>query len=172
MFFSIAALAATARIFIRIRTRRIGLDDYLVLFALTSLCGATGLARKYSQRFFLMEAIFWNPAYIFTIEDAKSIGSVLRVIFFLNPLTWTATFAVKLSFLVFFRQFVKRVSKRITIYIWFVIFCTVLSWALTASEPFISCQYFFYDPRKLNLGRLRAWCAATSFLHRTLRNQL
>lgn len=155
MFFAVAVVAATARIFIRIQTRRFGLDDCLVLFALISLSGATGVLLKYTRVIFLVEALSLNSAYIYTTEDDKSFGPILAITNCINPLTWTATFAIKLSFLVLFRQLIKHVSKRITIYLWVVILFTVLAWALASSEPFISC-HDFDDPRKLNLGRVQA----------------
>lgn len=110
---------------------------------------------KYSHDLFLMEAMTLNPAYTYTTEDDKSFGRVLGIADCLNPLTWAATFAIKLSFLILFRQLNKRVSKRITIYIWVVILFTVLTWAFATIEPFISC-HSFDDPRKLNLGLVQA----------------
>lgn len=138
-----------ARIFIRIRTRRFGLDDYLVLFAFVCLSGSTGVILKYTRILFIIEAIFLNPAYIYTIEDNMEFGSALAVVNCLGPLTWTTTFFVKFSFLVLFRQLINRVSKRITTYFWVVVVCTVPAWLFACCEPFISCHYF-KEPRRRN----------------------
>lgn len=121
--------------------RRFGLDDYFVLLAITTLSGATGVTMKYTRDLFLVEAMTRNPAYIFTIEDVKSLGSVVHIIVCFPPMTWTATFAIKVSFLVLFRQVAKRISKRITIYIWFVMLLTVLTWAFALSQDFVGCPY-------------------------------
>lgn len=134
-------MAVTARTFIRISTRRFGLDDYFVLLAIAALSGATGVTLVYTRDLFLLEAVTRNPAYIFTIEDGKSFGSVVRIVISFPPMTWTATFAVKLSFLVLFRQLIKRISKRITIYIWLVILLTVLTWVFALTEGFIVCPH-------------------------------
>ena len=136
-----AVLAVTARTFIRIRTRRFGLDDYFVLLSIITLNGATSVMLNYTRDLFLLEAVTRNPAYMFTIEDGKSFGSVVQIVLSFPPMTWTATFAVKLSFLVLFRQLIKRVSKRITICIWVVIFPTVLIWAFALTEGYIGCPY-------------------------------
>lgn len=134
-------MAVTARTFIRIRTRRFGLDDYFVLLAITTLSGATSVMLNYTRDLFLLEAVTRNPAYIFTIEDDKGFGSVMQIVLSFPPMTWTATFAVKLSFLVLFRQLIKRVSKKLTIYIWVVILLTVLTWAFALTWGFIGCPY-------------------------------
>lgn len=150
MFYAVTLLAFTGRTIVRIRTRRFGLDDYFVIFAFIALSGATGLTLKCTRVLFFLEAMTRNPAYIFTTEDQRDLPSVFHIIQSFVPLTWTATFAVKLSFLALFRQLIKRVSKKITIYIWVVIVSTVLTWAFALTEPFISCPYM-NEPSKLTL---------------------
>lgn len=141
-------MAATARIIVRIRTRRFGLDDCFVLLAIISLSGATGVVVGYTRDLFLVEAMNRNPTYILTIEDVKSFGSILRIASCLPPMTWTATIAVKLSFLVLFRQLVKLVSKKITIYIWVVILVSILTWVFGWSGTFLTC--FLINQSKLS----------------------
>lgn len=94
---------------------------------------------KYTRELFFVEALTQNRAYILTSEDVKSFGSVLRIASCFPALSWTATIAVKLSFLVLFRQLIKRVSKRITIYIWVVITITALLWIFAWSGTLIAC---------------------------------
>lgn len=68
-FLCIAVLAVEARGFIRIRTRRFGLDDYLVLFAIVCLSTSTGVLIKYTRILFIMEAVLFDTVYIYTTED-------------------------------------------------------------------------------------------------------
>lgn len=63
-------------------------------------------------------------------------------------LTWTATFAVKASFLALFRMLIRRISRRITIYYWVVVGCTAVTWAFMMAESFIFCSIFGLESSK------------------------
>lgn len=120
-----------------------------ILFCLhLCLSGSTGVIMKYTRILFIMEAIFFNREYIFTIEDNIESSNSLAVVDCLGPLTWTTTFLVKSSFLVLFRQLISCVSKGITIYFWVVVFFTVPAWVFACCEPFISCHYFGESRRR------------------------
>lgn len=56
-------------------------------------------------------------------------------------LLWTATFAVKFSFLAFFRQLIQSVAN-IRMYFWIVVVFTTVSWMFVIAEPFILCHQF------------------------------
>lgn len=66
-------------------------------------------------------------------------------------LTWTATFAVKASFLALFRVLIRRISRRITIYYWVVVGCTGVTWAFMMAESFIFCSTFGLKSSKFSL---------------------
>jgi hypothetical protein len=59
-------------------------------------------------------------------------------------LLWTATFAVKFSFLAFFRQLVQSVANMRT-YFWIVVAFTTVSWMFVIGESFILCHYVGSD---------------------------
>lgn len=147
-----AFLSVAARVFIRIHTRRFGLDDYLVLFAFVCLSGSTSVIMKYTRILFIMEATLFNPAYVYTIEDNIESRNSLAVVDCLRSLTWTTTFFVKFSFLVLFRQLISCVSKKITVYFWVVVLFTVPAWAFTCCEPFVSCHYFGESRRRKSVS--------------------
>lgn len=94
---------------------------------------------NYTRHLFLVEALSQDPDYIITNEDIQSFGSVLRIAFCVPMMSWTATIAVKLYFLVLFRELTKRVSKKISIYIWAVILLTVSLGIFLLSATFIAC---------------------------------
>lgn len=135
-------LAVAARIAIRIKLRRpLSLDDYLLLFGLACLSGAAGLAFRFTRIFFLIELLFTDHSihYVFTIQDILDFNDGMTVYASFLTLSWTAIYAVNLSFLALFRHLISRLSKKITIYYWIVVGFTLLSWAYAMAEPFIFC---------------------------------
>ena len=143
---------------IRIKSRRsISLDDYFLLFGLTCLTGATVLLLKYTRLIYMTEAVRLlqtgtaNIRVIFTLEDIFVMANVSKVVDAVVCLTWTATFAVKASFLALFRVLIRRISKRITIYYWVVVGCTGVTWAFMMSESFIFCSTFGLGSSKCSL---------------------
>lgn len=141
----VCILAVAVRIAIRIKFRlRLFLDDYLLLFGLACLSGAAGLAFKLMRILFLTEILETDHPvdYVFTVQDILGFKIAMAVVSSLVILSWTATYAVKFSFLVLFRHLIKRLSKRITTYYWIVVGFTSLSWAYVVVEPFILCPVF------------------------------
>lgn len=62
---------------------------------------------------------------------------------------WTATFAVKFSFLTFFKTLIrKEFSPRMNKFFWFTIVFTLATWGFLVSEGFILCPYFGLDSTK------------------------
>lgn len=138
-------LAITVRIAIRIKfRRRLSLDDYFLLFGLACLSGATGLAFRLMRILFLTEVLEADHPvdYVFTVQDILDFKLAMAIVSSLVVLSWTATYAVKFSYLALFRHLISRVSKRITVYYWIVTGFTSLSWAYVAVEPFILCPVF------------------------------
>lgn len=59
---------------------------------------------------------------------------------------WTATFAVKFSFLTFFKTLIrKEFSPRMNMFFWFTIVFTLATWGFLVSEGFILYPYFGLD---------------------------
>lgn len=58
-------------------------------------------------------------------------------------MTWTSIFAVKFSFLFFFRVLIRRV-RAVTLYWQVVSVVTVLVWVYCIAGAFIICPYFDY----------------------------
>lgn len=142
VFFSIAAISVLLRTATRLWTRRrLYLDDVLLLWALICLSAATGIGYHILALNFLEEAIAVEPTVVVPISQLGNLmGSLAYTDAFLC-LIWTCTFSVKFSFLALFRLLIKRVSKHLTRYFWFVVVYMVLTWMFLVVEPFILCPY-------------------------------
>lgn len=141
----VCILAVAIRIAIRIKWRRqLSLDDYFLLFGLASLSGAAGLAFRLMRVLFLAEVLVADHPvnYVFSAQDILEFNVAMAAVSSLVILSWTATYAVKFSFLALFRQLISRLSKKITIYFWIIVGFTLLSWAYVVVEPFILCPVF------------------------------
>lgn len=137
------------RLALRIFTRRrLYLDDYILFFGLACLTAATYLVYSFSHLIFLSNAVRLDPLVAPTLSETTKLINSLKIIDSFLALIWTTTFAVKLSFLVFFKQLIERVSKKITIYYWVVVGVTILTWMFLVSEAFILCPYFGFKTRE------------------------
>lgn len=134
-----------ARIAIRLHShRKLLLDDYLVLFAVANLAAATALAYKNSGNLYLDDALKRYPRLAQQINPsvfADLLSVSLRYVLAYLAVAWTAIFAIKASFLAFFRLLINRV-EHIHTYYWTVVVITLLSWAFLVAELPIVCPYF------------------------------
>lgn len=146
VFFGLAVLSVVGRMVARVYTRRrLYLDDAFLIFGLVCLCAATVLAYMNTRTMFLVEAIQRYFSIVIPADQAQPLLSAMAFGVSVLCLTWTATFAVKFSFLVMFWHLIQRVSKWLTRYYWAVVATCVISWMFVICEPFILCQYFGLD---------------------------
>ena len=136
---------------IRIRARRnLYLDDYVVLAGVMCLCAATGLLYHYCDYYFLSGALKRDPALFVHLTPAQ-LKNLLKIsttyIHAFLAFIWTTIFAVKFSFLIFFKKLIERVTK-IQTYYWIVVAITLISWPFLVVEPLILCHYFGAEARK------------------------
>lgn len=149
LFCGIAVFTVIVRLAIRIFTRsKLCLDDYLLLFGLACLGAATYLIYSFSRMIFLSDAIRLDPSFSPTFSEVTQLSGSRKIIYSFLATIWTTTFAVKLSFLVFFKKLIERVSKQINIYYWVIVVFTVVSWMFIVGEPFILCPYFGIKTRE------------------------
>ena len=117
VFFGIAVLVALLRCILRIKLRgKLFLDDFLVAFAVICLLIATALLYHFTERLYMLEAINIDPNVLFTIPEMLPLLDMLKWIDIFLAFIWTATFAIKFSFLAFFKSLIKNVSARLDIY--------------------------------------------------------
>lgn len=146
LFGGISVVLILVQLFIRIHTRRkLYLDDYVLLFGLACLGAASYLGFTHSRAIFVHQATRIRPKIVATIGELMEQQNSLKILDSFLALIWTTTFSVKLSFLIFFKQLIDRVSRRILIYLWTVVVFTVVSWMFIVSEPFILCHYFGFE---------------------------
>jgi hypothetical protein len=154
LFFGLAILSVVGRGVIRVLSqRRPTLDDYFVLFGALCLIAATGVYYADIEYLYLTQALYIDPTIILKTPAPKLIKTATVHMGFLDAylnLLWTATFAVKFSFLAFFRQLVQSVD-RVRTYYWFVVGVTVVSWMFVVSETFILCHHFGVNTCKLKI---------------------
>lgn len=138
VFFGVSIASVIARVGFRIHAdRSLYLEDYIVLLGAMCLSASTGIIY-----IFLIDALQRNPL-LLQKASADQINDLLKTpfapIYACLALSWTSIFAVKFSFLVFFRKLIDRVTKIHTLY-WIVIIITLLSWLFMVVEPLTLCH--------------------------------
>lgn len=143
LFYGISVVLIMVQLVIRIYTRRkLYIGDCVLLFGLACLSAATYLDFTRSRMVFLNNALRIRPKIVPTVSELMDLLNSMKFLHLYLALIWTTTFSVKLSFLIFFKQLIDRVSGRTTIFFWIVVAFTVVSWMFIVSEPFILCPYF------------------------------
>jgi hypothetical protein len=139
----VAILAVVVRIYIHLHKRRkLALDDYLVLFATACLAVETGLLYHNLDMIFIEDSLAKNPLNIMLFTRGQVLNLLDNFLKWTNiwqSFAWTACYMIKLSFLAFFRMLTRDVSRRLTIYWWFVLIITLSSWIFNTVENIIIC---------------------------------
>lgn len=145
IFFGLALISVIGRIGIRLQSyRKLLLDDFFVLFAVANLAAATALLYKNLENLYLIAALVRNPGLTPQIDPsvlAKLQTVSLQYSMAFIDVCWTCIFAIKFSFLAFFRPLINRVEHIHTYYLTVVVI-TFISWAFVVAEPYIVCPYF------------------------------
>lgn len=138
----LAIVGAIFRIAIRLHyQKRLYVDDGFLFFAIICLCAATGLMYEVIPSMYLVEAILTNdpdtslPSNVF----AQSLLFIKLADGFL-VLTYNTIFAVKFSFLFFFRILIRRVHTML-VYWWVVAVLTAVIWAYGVIGLFAQCPH-------------------------------
>lgn len=91
---------------------------------------------------FIIEAVTLNPTtFIVPPEEYPLLEAKLPILESYLTITWTATHAVKASFLALFRQLITRTGKGMRVWWWCAAGTTAVSWIFFACEPFMLCPY-------------------------------
>lgn len=138
----VAVIFAVLRGILRLKIRhRLFLDDYLVTFATVSLVIATAIYYHITDWLFMIEAVNLDARVVFTLDELMPLLDALLWIDLWLVFIWTATFAIKLSFLVFFRPLIRAISKKLTYYYWFTVVFTIVAWMFAVVGGFILCPH-------------------------------
>lgn len=140
--FALAILVAATRILIRVRmTRRLALDDYLLLVACVFLGASTGLLYELIPSAYLFERLLSGeqvplPFPVMNIEKEEKRSINILDVYVAS--SWAVIYGVKFSYLAFFRALIDRIQPMI-IYWKIVVVITFLSAGVAVYETFIAC---------------------------------
>ena len=118
-FFGIAILTSTTRTAIRIhKFRRLHIDDYFLFLAVAALIGATGLLIGSTSTIYYFTASLGGQA-VPPADFLQKAANIATYATIAELLSWTTIYAVKFSFLFYFRSLIKRLP-RLCIWWWCV----------------------------------------------------
>ncbi|KAF2745590.1 hypothetical protein M011DRAFT_495446 [Sporormia fimetaria CBS 119925] len=141
-FAAIASVSCILRLAHRLKTRRkLFADDVFVLFATILLLVVTGLIRHVSGDMFLAEGVNRDASVVVTLDELESLVTLTKWLSAAEVLIWTTIFAIKASFLVFFRPLVRDVSQHLRMYHFITSVATVVAWLFVIIEPSVLCPY-------------------------------
>ena len=154
-------LVASFRTFVRWRYRKLSwLDDGFLAFAVVLLVVSLGLWFAMLDNLYKTEALIYDPLGSLVLFnnivqiaiDVQTYTSVYIAI------SITGIFAIKFSFLFFFRSLISRLRPMV-IYWRIAVAYTALAWAISVAISFVACPYF--DSRAVQ-------CAQDDMLARAL----
>jgi len=124
--------------------RKLSLDDYFVALGISFLIAETGILYHFTDSLYFISAAYHDPTAVGLLDAAKtrSLLNDTKYFHIFFGLSWSATFAIKFSFLAFFRRLVTDVSKPLILYYWFCVVFTGVTWVFLVVEPFILCPFF------------------------------
>ena len=147
VFFVFAILSVVARTTIQLRyKKKFSIDDGFLYFAVICLCAAVGLLWSFTEAMYFNQALFLNSSSSDFPSNYQALLDFLAHRFHKTSaayliLAHTAIFAVKFSFLFFFRVLVRRVRKMI-VYWWTVFSIMIVVWVVTLVVDILPCPYF------------------------------
>ncbi|MCJ1464989.1 hypothetical protein MMC07_003604 [Pseudocyphellaria aurata] len=143
ILFGFSVLFVIARTTIRLRyQKRLFIDDAFLFLAEICLCASVGLLYACADSLFLNEALITRPSTVVLPPDyLNRLSRSHKLDYAYIILTFTSIFAVKFSFLFFFRILVRRIHK-MSVYWWVAVTVTTVAWVFCVLEPFIFCPYF------------------------------
>ena len=140
VFFGLALIMTAARTAIRVhRFRRVFLDDCFLFLAVASLIASTGTF------FWLIPSLYTFAAVAAGLEPVpldyiNAAINTTNAAYAAEILAWTTVFAVKLSFLFFFRHLIQRL-RDLKILWWCVLIICIPVGIVCICLPFIQCPY-------------------------------
>lgn len=147
VLFTAAMLATIGRLAIRFRyQKRLFADDYALLFGCSSLIAAFTLSNVMFEDIYFDMGLILGPGE-FVLQEAAAADFVNHIFhyqqlaFSTEVICWVTIFAVKMSFLLFFRQLTDRLRALWTY--WAVtVGIVVVSGIFCICSIFISCPHF------------------------------
>lgn len=147
VLFAAAIIANIGRVLIRLRYQnRLFADDYFLLFGCSALIAAFTLTNVMFEDIYFDMGLILGPIEL-VVKESTSVDFKNRILhyqqlsFSAEVLCWVTIFAVKMSYLLFFRHLVDRTKAHLTY--WTVTVCiVVVSGLFCICSIFISCPHF------------------------------
>ncbi|KAF6225196.1 hypothetical protein HO133_010393 [Letharia lupina] len=161
--FGLAIIAFIIRSYICIRIhKKVHVEDFILLFAVMSLCAATGLAyATLTAQYALLQLVLHGFEGDIVFRLLGEIPSISKEENAATNLWWLVIFSVKMAFLFFFRRLISRL-RSLNVWWWFVTALTIIAGLVSVAASWLTCPYF-------TIGGLLS-CAGTSADHRTIRD--
>ena len=147
MLFTTAMVATIGRLAIRFHFQnRLFADDYVLLFGCSSLIAAFTLTNIMFEDIYFHMSLILGPVDL-VLQESATAGFADRIFkyqqlsFSTEVLCWVTIFAVKMSFLLFFRQLLHGLTK--VAKLWnFTFGFAIVSGIVCICSIFISCPHF------------------------------
>ncbi|MCJ1476804.1 hypothetical protein MMC13_005473 [Lambiella insularis] len=146
LLFGIAIAAAFLSTIARVRHRNgIGYDDLFLLLACVFLIASTALLYDVAPALYFEEALTLDPISVtFGPDSIAELEWYQKVAYAFLDISTASVYAVKFSFLFFFRALIDRLRGMI-LYWRVVLGITATAFAFSVSAPFIGCSGFGLD---------------------------
>jgi len=137
-------IAATTRFILQIKIyRRLHVGDYFFLLACSCVTTGTVLGYINVGNLYWSENLSLNPTRLIPLLASQNdfvnrVNTYKRLSYTYPALLWTAIFAVKFAYLIFFRQLVSRLRPLI-IYWRVVLTTTIISFPLCVVSIYVGC---------------------------------
>jgi hypothetical protein len=151
-FFGLIVVSAVVRCVIRSRIRgKIFFDDVLVIVGAAYLIAATGVLYYFKDRLYMIDAVNTDSTVVFSIVEMLPLLNALIYFDIFLAFIWTAMFAIKFSFLAFYRSLIRNVSVQLSRFYAVVVVFTGVTCDFLVAEPFILCPYFGMESSKSSI---------------------
>ena len=144
--FGLAIIAFIIRSYVGIRIhKKVHVEDYILLFAVVSLCGATGLAyATLTAQYAMIQLVLHGFENSLTFELLAEIPRISKQENAVTNIWWAVIFSVKMAFLFFFRRLISRL-RSLNVWWWVATTLTVLAGLVSIAVSWLTCPYFTID---------------------------
>lgn len=141
--FGLAIIAFVIRSYIRIRiNKQVNVEDFILLLAVVSLCGATGLAyATLTAQYELLQLVLHGFADDLAFKQLAEIPRTSKEENAATNIWWLVIFLVKMAFLFFFRRLISRL-RTLNIWWWFATTLTIIAGLVSVAVSWLTCPYF------------------------------
>lgn len=136
-------IAFIARSYVRIRIhKKVQVEDFILLFAVMSLCAATGLAyATLGAEYALIQLVLHGFERDLAFELLGEIPRISKEANAAATVELLVIFSVKLAFLFFFRRLISRL-RSLKVWWWFVTTFTIIAGIVSIAASWLTCPYF------------------------------